>query len=66
MARRRAGSWSTATGLIPNSLRPRLLEAIDGGWVRQCARLPYVDGNEVVELTEKAVSALRDDHGSLF
>lgn len=46
------------TGLPPNSLRPRLLEALDGGWIRQSPEQPYIDGKEVLELTEKATGAL--------
>lgn len=42
------------TMLRPNTIRPRVLEAIDGGWIQQCARCPYIEGQELLELTDKA------------
>jgi hypothetical protein len=42
------------TGLNPNTVRPRVLEAIDGGWIQQAQGRGTVDGNELLELTPKA------------
>lgn len=48
----------TRTRMGGNTLRPRVLEAIDGGWVRQAEDRPTVDGNEVLELTERGAEAV--------
>lgn len=47
------------TGLSGNTVRPRILECIDGGWLQQCRRQPYRNGREVLELTPKAWQALK-------
>lgn len=45
----------TETGIAPNSLRPRVLEAIDGGWIEQA---DSVADNEVLRASAKAVEQM--------
>lgn len=49
------------TGIPGNSIRPRCLEAIDGGWIQQSSSTPSVADNEVLELTAKARTCLMFD-----
>jgi hypothetical protein len=46
------------TDMKPDTLRPRVLECIDGGWVKQSTDCPYIDDEEILELTELGTNEL--------